>query len=295
MTGWFHRRASLSATRREVPSGPPPTGNGLMMRTCLVGQLAAAPDWARAGASAPRARAPRARPAWRRLMLKALSFMVCLRVAVGLAGWLGPMPGMHGPLLFSTLSCGSGWIIQSPHCVTDRDLCACGRDRQLQQGGRAAGDGPARTEPPGAGAGDRAARNPADPHRPRRDADRRGPPPAGARPRHHAACGAGQGGSGQPARRARGPHRGGPAAQPGAAPDAAADRPVQQGHAQGPLGRGRGLFHEHCRMADLGPHGPGPGLHARAASAHRGHARAGRAPVPDRPGAHPGRAQRRAL
>src|SRR6478735_7664270 len=57
-TGWPQARESLSATRRATPSGPPPTGNGVMMRTGLVGNCCAkAPIGSAAAVSAPAARA----------------------------------------------------------------------------------------------------------------------------------------------------------------------------------------------------------------------------------------------
>ncbi len=66
-TGWPQARESLSATRRATPSGPPPTGNGVMMRTGLVGKAGCCAD-AAAGSSAAVASANAARPAVRRVV-----------------------------------------------------------------------------------------------------------------------------------------------------------------------------------------------------------------------------------
>ena len=65
-TGWPQARPSLSATRRDRPSGPPPTGKGLMMREDLVGHLALC---AKLGDATAAAIAPSANAALRRLML----------------------------------------------------------------------------------------------------------------------------------------------------------------------------------------------------------------------------------
>ncbi|MNU94689.1 hypothetical protein D3C71_846780 [compost metagenome] len=56
-TGWPQARESLSATRRATPSGPPPTGNGVMMRTGLVGKAAGCCAEAVSGSRPPAVRA----------------------------------------------------------------------------------------------------------------------------------------------------------------------------------------------------------------------------------------------
>ena len=67
---------NLSANRRETPSGPPPTGNGLMMRTGLPWGNSPAGACARAPSGRPDAAA--AAPARAIIRRRVVKVMACL-------------------------------------------------------------------------------------------------------------------------------------------------------------------------------------------------------------------------